>query len=27
VDTATYSNWTPGKPTQRRIFVHSLISF
>ena len=27
VDTATYSNWSPEKPTQRRIFVHSLISF
>jgi hypothetical protein len=27
VDTATYSNWTPERPTQRRIFVHSLISF
>jgi hypothetical protein len=27
VDTATYSNWSPEKPTQRRIFVHSVISF
>jgi hypothetical protein len=27
VDTATYSNWSPEKPTQRRIFVHGLISF
>jgi hypothetical protein len=27
VDTATYSNWTPTKPTQQRVFVHSLISF
>jgi hypothetical protein len=27
VDSATYSNWSPEKPTQRRIFVHSAISF
>jgi hypothetical protein len=27
VDSATYSNWSPEKPTQRRIFVHSVISF
>ena len=26
-DTATFSNWSPAKPTQQRIFVHSLISF
>jgi hypothetical protein len=27
IDTATYSNWAPEKPTQRRIFVHGLVSF
>jgi hypothetical protein len=27
VENVTYSNWTPVKPTQQRIFLHSLISF
>jgi hypothetical protein len=22
-----FSNWTPSRPTQQRIFVHSLVSF
>ena len=27
VENVTFSNWTPTKPTQQRVFVHSLISF
>jgi hypothetical protein len=27
VDNTSYSNWTPVKPTSRKFFVHSLISF
>lgn len=27
VDTATYSNWSPEKPTERRVFLHGLIAF
>ena len=26
-ESVTFSNWTPAKPAQRRIFLHSLISF
>ena len=27
VETVTYSNWTPAKSTQKRYFLHTLISF
>ena len=27
IENVTLSNWTPAKPTQQRVFVHSLISF
>jgi hypothetical protein len=27
VENVTFSSWTPTKPTQQRVFVHSLISF
>ena len=27
VDNTTYSNWTPAKPTSRKFYVHTLISF
>lgn len=27
VENVTYSNWAPSKPTQQRLYVHSLISF
>jgi hypothetical protein len=27
VENVTFSNWSPAKPTQQKIFVHSLISF
>lgn len=27
VDSTTYSNWTPLKPTSRKFYVHTLISF
>jgi hypothetical protein len=27
LENVTFSNWTPARPTQQRIFVHSLISF
>jgi len=27
VESVTFSNWTPAKPTQQKIFLHTLISF
>ncbi len=27
VENVTYSNWTPARPAQQRLFLHSLISF
>jgi hypothetical protein len=27
VENVTYSNWTPTKPTQQKIFLHTLITF
>jgi hypothetical protein len=27
IENLTFSNWTPARPTQQRLFVHSLISF
>jgi hypothetical protein len=27
IETVTYSNWSPAKPTQQKIFLHSLLSF